>query len=438
MSTFEIKPQDKKNLRQASRSAVEAFFKSLPNRQKNRTWISSRNRYRRTCTKQYKDDIDATPSQVNAQHLLAYVGASAPCHAIDGWSFLGRAIDSALRGDAYSAIHFGYYAELRAAMSLLGAEGIGIFDRPHSFIDNVGVVHRFPTSGNGLGTHAIVWPVLKFWTSLERAKDLIDVVVTPNSICLSSWLSIAGGMQSVRPLAARWLSSWGLDLATFDEDHDRRNLVSYRPSEFRKGHCDIKITTQFVEELWSLFEPSGGNRFPLIENLLLRKAWRQLGCGQPQDRRLQDLGLIKSEVDQWSRFLSATSNDPLPLALAAQTSPVENSLCHLQVIARATLLLFVASASARKLLSKASYTADNLAFWWKQHGAEHGLWPIGKPPDDVFGIWADVNLYRQISSQWRKNQTKTVSSLFEWRSENPLLPSSLGGLELVGIWSLIP
>ena len=438
MAKFAINKSAKIRIRQAARSAVEDFLEARPRSEKSRKWILQKNRYRRSCTGQYEEDIESKPSQVKDAQLLAYVGASAPCHAIDGWSFLGRAVDSALRGDTYSATHFGYYAELRAAMSLLGAEGIGVFNGVHAVIDNAGIVHRFPPIRGKQVTHQVIWPVLKFWTSLERAKDVIDFVVAPNDIRLSDWLGVAGGQHNMRALAAKWLSFWGLDLAALDSDHDRRNLVSYRPSEFRKARADVRATTQFVEELWNLFEPSQDVRFPLIGNFLLRRAWRQLSCGKPQQQRLMDLGLNEAEAQDWLVFLDSKAEDPLPIALATQVSSIENSLCHLQVIARATLLLFVASASARKLLADASYTEDDLAFWWKQYGADRGLWPMSTSPGDKFEPWADIAQQCQASSRWRADRELASSSFYDWRLENPQLPTNLGAMELLGIWSLLP
>jgi len=63
--------------------------------------------------------------------MTGYVAVSAPLHCADGWSFLGRAVAAILLGDATAARHLGYYAELRAAMSLMAAHGVGIFNRTH-------------------------------------------------------------------------------------------------------------------------------------------------------------------------------------------------------------------------------------------------------------------------------------------------------------------
>jgi len=440
MSSCRIKTSGKQTIRRASRSAIQDYFISLPANRRNRTWLSKTNRYRRFCITRYAADTKMNPSAVRDKDLLAYVGSSAPCHAIDGWSFLARAVDSAMRGDTYSAVHFGYYAELRAAMSLLGAEGIGIFDNKHSIVTRGGKVSLFPRKGDvtaNPSTHAAVWPILQHWASLSRAVDLIDDLIAPNGIPFSSWLSTAGGIHSVRALAKKWFSSWGLDLEVFDADHDRRNMVSYRPSEFRKASPDADSATRFVEDLWSLFEPGTANRFPILENLLLRKAWDQLHCGKPQEQRLKQLGLTGDEMDKWTHFLDC-SDYPLPLSLAEQQSAVEDPMCHLQVISRAALLLFVATASARSLLTQAEFTSETLAFWWKRHGEERAIWGLGQSPEDLFSVWADIDNQRQASANWRSAKGQSAISLRDWRRDNPGITDDFGSVELIGIWGLIP
>ena len=213
MSPCQINKAGKEAIRRASRSAIEGYFSAISAKQRTSDWLCRTNRYRQSCSSRYSEDIAANPSTVREKHLLAYVGASAPCHAIDGWSFLGRAIDSALRGDTYSAIHFGYYAKLRAAMSLLGAEGIGVFDNKHSLIDVSGKSFPFPKKGDVTGkhgTHAAIWPMLQHWATLSRAVDLVDDLIAPSGIPFSSWLSVAGSVHSLRALAKTRLSLLGL------------------------------------------------------------------------------------------------------------------------------------------------------------------------------------------------------------------------------------
>lgn len=433
MSGFKLKKPHKLLLRKASRSKVEDHFVSLPIATRSTKWLPEWNRYRYRCTSRYEKDAKATPPVVNHHDLIGYIGASAPTHVIDGWSYLGRAVDATLRGDAYAATHFGYYAELRAAMSLLASEGIGVFRNRHPIIDDHSTTHPF----GGRGTHSDIWPILRYWATLRRAADLLDELVRPKSIRLSAWLTTTRATIPVRAVAQHWLASWGLDLASVDDDHDCRNLASYRPSEFRRPErLDVHQQTSFVEELWQLFEPSAGRRFPNLERLLLRSARRKGTRSAPSISDVERLGLSASEASDWIAFLQR-ADDPSPLRLAEDRVPVEDPTCHQRIISRAALMLFVASAASRRLLSTAAYSSNDVRFWWGRHGEDRALWNIGAVPNDPQDLWADIALAIRDSTAWRASNAGRGVSLREWRrSQTAAL--DFGGFELAGIWALMP
>lgn len=434
MSGLKLDRIKKGLLRKASQAKVEEYFVSFPRQYRSRKWLHKSNDYRNLCISRYESDIRATPSVVNLGDLIAYISASAPTHVIDGWSYLGRAVDATLRGDAYAATHLGYYAELRAAMGLLASEGIGIFGNRHPIVDYHSTTHTI----YGKGTHPDIWPILRYWTTLRRAADLLDDLVMPNSIRLSDWLTTTRAMIPARAVAQQWLRSWGLDLVVVDDDRDCRNLASYRPSEFRRPKLlDVHQQTSFVEELWQLFEPSTARRFPNLERLLLRNAYRKGTRNAPSISDLQNLGLTPLESSDWVAFLQR-NDDPSPLRLAEEWAPVEDATCHLRIISRATLLLFIASAASRRLLSNAGYSSDDILFWWGRYGEDHALWGIGSVPDDPQDLWADISQAISDSVVWRANNPMGRASLREWRRSQTGALVDFGGFELVGIWALMP
>jgi hypothetical protein len=445
MSAFTLRGPAKKLLRKASRRTVEDHFVRLPKRERSTKWLPRGNRYRCACIGRFQEDIQATPSTLDHGEMAAYISASAPVHVIDGWSFLGRAVESTLRGDAYSAIHFGYYAELRAAMSLLAGEGIGILSQWHAVLDKSGICEPFPPNPSlnpkkrpKAGTHSVVWPILRYWSTLQRAADLIDDIISPSSVSLSQWLIAAGAAGKARAVAQNWLTSWGLDLAIVADDHDKRNLASYRPSEFRRAQrLDASTITEFVEQLWRLFEPAPSPRFPSVERLLLRSAVRSAASKPPTGPDLQQLGLGFSDAAEWASFLAAV-DDPKPFQLAAQSSPIEDPFCHLQVVSRAALLLFVATSAARRLLTGAAYTTNTSAFWWARHGEDRGLWSAGTVPQDPLDSWADILLALDECDAWRLGSLTAGPSLRNWRETQSGPLGCFGGFELVSIWGLLP
>jgi hypothetical protein len=152
----------------------------------------------------------------------------------------------------------------------------------------------------------MVWLALRHWSTLKRAGNLLEELIRPENISLVDWFSACGVVAPVREIARSWLRSWGLDLTMFDDDHDSRNLASYRPSEFRlPSVLDPLVVTTFVEELWQLFEPSAGRRFPKLERFLLRRAVRKSGVPNPSALNLEALGLSPLVATDWATFFWA-------------------------------------------------------------------------------------------------------------------------------------
>src|SRR5271168_3372640 len=117
----------KRVLRKASSEPIQTTLASLKRHFKRGQWIGLSNRYRENTITKLKADV-LPGASINIPHLAQYVAASCPLHCADGWSLLGRALDCHARRDADSARHFAYYAELRAAISLLASQGIAVFD----------------------------------------------------------------------------------------------------------------------------------------------------------------------------------------------------------------------------------------------------------------------------------------------------------------------
>src|SRR5438128_407256 len=97
--TARLTKDGKKHLRRSSRESIEGHFQAFSAHDRKRKWVHRNNRYRLRCAKRYEDDVEAKPPKVDHSALTTYMAASGPCHVIDGWSFIGRAIDATLRGD---------------------------------------------------------------------------------------------------------------------------------------------------------------------------------------------------------------------------------------------------------------------------------------------------------------------------------------------------
>ena len=120
---------DKATISSLSRSDIERTMAGLKPFLKRSMWIGTTNRYVNDVIARLRES--EPNSATHKRNLAQYIAASTCLHANDGWSYLGRAFACLIAGDAHRALHLGYYAELRAAMSLLAGNGIGVFNNKH-------------------------------------------------------------------------------------------------------------------------------------------------------------------------------------------------------------------------------------------------------------------------------------------------------------------
>jgi len=396
----ELLQSDKKALQKASSEAVDLTIGRLHRYFSGKRWLSKNNRYIKNTINAIKRD--KKNSKVNYAHVADYIAASCSLHCSDGWAFLGRAIDSHARGNVGAARHFAYYAELRAAMSLLATEGVGVFSRQHFLVE---APRGSQLLNLHMGTHDFAWLCLVYWSGLERCARLLKNIIRPGGVPFGDWFE-SFRRASVRQIGRKWLSHWGLDLKRFSQDHDARNEASYRPSRMvsspgmgTDGTCD------FLRGFWMLHDPSGFSRFEVLDRHLLRVSLKQASVasgldpvanvaeyGRQIDATVERLNPGGLSQDDWKKFLTWRIEPELPALLvhADGETDVGDPAHHLGVIARATLLLRVATGAAAHSLSEADVARSDIEFWWRHIGEGAGIWEHGAHPVEFTDLWADV------------------------------------------------
>lgn len=439
----------KKVLREASRETVEDSFRVLSKYFKDERWLKKSNRYLKNTIEKLKKDNKA--STIADKDLCSYISASAPIHCADGWSYLGRTLDALSQGDKSSASHLAYYAELRAAMALLACEGIGIFSQDHYVISSGMKCKRVPIKN--CGTHRFAWPALEYWAQRTSARELLSDIVSPGSAKLNEWLKAASFGSADGYMADGWFKSWGLDLKRFSDDRDDRNDASYRPTNFTpRKDADLGPTLKFINELWTLCEPSAPSRFESLDRYLLRSSLERAFKGvhgKEAAAAPKDFSLILEKVvstlspaglssDAWKSFLSRKDKkeDPLLLTYASKTDGIDSGDYALQVTARATLLLRVATGACSRLIKNSGINWSDLEFWWHSVGEQKGLWSPGGSPTDTSDLWADIdNAINLFNDQTTGG---TAISCAEWRRKSHDIISLFGECDRIALWGLKP
>lgn len=436
-------------LARASSAAVSAGIQRSSRNISRDRWLAAGNRYRVSTIKSIGDDFVA--GRINSRQLAAYIAVSAPLHCCDGWAFLGRAIGSHLHGDPDSARHLAYYAELRATMALLASQGIGIFHNRHFIINGAGVAERLCNQG----THMAAWDSLEAWANLPRSGDLLGDILRPAGRSVRQWLDAMPSGASWQPIATQWLLKLGLDLQKMGNDRQARNEASYRPTQLNPAPClTAEEAASAVVEMWQLLEPAASLSFDQVDRYLVRFTIEAafLGTGGSTPRQApKKFGAAVSavvaanvsgtEAELWERFLKreALSDDPKILSLV-KLSPtsagraVGQARHHLAVMARAMLLLRLASGATRKMLIDAGISFDDLSFWWHPYGTNRGLWRHPPSAMRLTDSWADTETQLSNIADWL--DSGIPSSYYDFLANVPWSFAGLTNLELVGLWSL--
>jgi hypothetical protein len=386
-----------------SRSAAQETFNRLRRRFSGGSWLGAQNRYAKKCVEKIHEDCkNPAPRHritgARESQLAEYIAASAPLHCVDGWSFLGKALLSHAMGNAEAAKHFAYYAQLRAVMSLLASEGIGIFNDRHFSIRNANGRSSGLNGPINSNTHKLVREQFIEWVNHADSGKLFQEIIRPRGMSLAIWFSEIS-TQQLNYLATDWLKQWGYDITTLGIDQSAREHASYRPSSIEKdlsfkNATQIRSSLGIVENIWHMCAIGGAGGF-VVDSYLLRLSWekhlgRRLIQGEVR-RTLENLGINQPELSTLTQLFSRMTQrqDPMLIIEAGKKGKPSNPDYHIQMMARATLLLRLATGSGTKMIENAHFSKADLKFWWENLGENYGLWEPGQV-DPISDMWAEV------------------------------------------------
>lgn len=439
-------------LSRVNRAYVEdAAAKLLPYLRSN-TWVSNSNTYAKDPAKWIP--IDCSPGRtLNGKHLSQYVAACAPMHCADGWSYLGRSLSAIMFGDPHRAIHLAYYAELRAALSLLAAEGVGVFDLDHVAIVARDTVERIdpPNPSKPIGTHQMAWQSLEAWSQLQKSGDLFLDLLTPSGKSMRKWIDPVRGQTTFIRLARDWLIAWGMDIQEFVKDRNSRNDSSYRPDGI-SSTLSIKPSDalSFVANVWRLLEPRHSSAFDNLDCHLLRITLERLFFAlnsathkaKPEAFKIfllkaRENGFTGSNKDSWFKFMSRQIDPDDPLVVQLSNKPASDpGVGALSVISRATLLLRLASGSAKKLLLTSVYPSGSIEFWQRQFAISRGLVFDPSGGGSALDLWLDVEDALEEMGVYISSTNANTRSFFDFLSKHPRSISALGSCDRVALWAM--
>lgn len=332
-------------------------------------------------------------AQAEPETTPAALAADALVHLTEGWRFLSAALSSILCNAQAQAVHFAYYAELRAAISLLSSHGMRVSNGNNSYVE-LGGASKDPT-WRKLPTHKVVWALWEAWATTPAAEALLlgQLKILP-SVTIGH-LKSSVGRVATNPTLTRW----ALDLAMGNE-HVARNEASYRTPTARVPLQAMQVSDfEFVRDLWALAEPTGfGLRFEQELVRYLVQAELDDSVGGDAAKQIEWLNKLIDDLERTtgtsretlaSFFNEGSSPSPIfQLAFDIDVKPTN-------MVARAFFLLRLATLMPNSALT--SHPATSAKDWLKDWLAHAGLFDPtdGTEPEEK---WMDFEHLSELSA----------------------------------------
>jgi hypothetical protein len=443
-----LNTQQEQCLSNASATPILNAFSGLSSNFNTIEWLNPTNPYRSQPGSKIKQLTSLTPFADDP--LVEFIAATVPKNCFEGWGYLGAAVRAVLSGDVWQARHLAYYAELRAAMSILGSQGIGVFDHNHIIVDNNNKCNIFPLSdmNRTLGTHLFAWEAIEYWSKQPKCIKLFGDQIKAFGYSLNEWL-IAFPIPHTNTTGYQMLNDWGFDLLNLSKDRETRNQVSYSPN-FNpvKDYITPNSIYDMLSSYWKFSEPSS-QAFSELDTFIVRLTLQKRFKASNSRSTLETV--VNSAVDKLfthgmgdgvqikdfmkNRALNAT---PQFFADAFKTSDLYASNQYREVIARAFLLCRLASASTNNLVKSSGSKLSDLNTWWEYEGLKRGLWKKNQKPEPLIDMWEDVSVAMSDINQWildnnTEPQKSCLLSLHDAEASNLI---SLAKFERIALWAL--
>ncbi|ASS48836.1 MAG: hypothetical protein A3D31_06160 [Candidatus Fluviicola riflensis] len=375
---------------------------------------------------------------LSLEQVNTYMAASSLLHSLDGWVYLSHAVESLLKGDNGISIHLAYYAELRASMSFLASEGIGIFDHQHIHVDSSNLIAQDPGvryynrqrqryEYKRVGTHIMVWEAIEKWSTsnVKPINSEILKVFSVNGKTFEEWVNAFpySGTVTGTNVIKQWMKDWNFDVNFFTDDRRMRNEVSYRPQRLNINPPTYTVN-EVIKELssyWDILEPYQTNKFQLLDKhllrILLQKMYTNLSPTIKTNNSLEEIivdtlnNLGETHNPSIIDFLKDVHGTHKIFTEAQNKAldPITNSLNPLSVIARATLMLRISTGNTSLIFKNAGVDKSDLSDLWESYGVENGFWNAGSTPNDFTELWDDIKDHIEDVTSWAISKSPDLS-----------------------------
>lgn len=189
------------------------------------------------------------PSNPTADQLKTDLAARQIEHALEAWHYLSQSAMALLNNHEEIAIHLAYYAEVRAANSLLAATGINNKERPSYYIDSRDNLRKLDVR-----THELIRLIWGKWHIRSDTKHAFTSLQIAPSVTLED-IGVALGIQNIQ---SNPLQQWSFELVHFTGDHKARNMASYNVTKTYSGIPPIQFgkNANLLKLIWEHMRPA--------------------------------------------------------------------------------------------------------------------------------------------------------------------------------------
>jgi hypothetical protein len=406
-------------------------------------FVPDSNRLKSNAVDNIKNHIDpASGTIINPDELKSFLASSCILHSIDGWHYLSNSIHALLSGDIAIAIHLAYYAELRAASSLLASEGIGVFDSKHLMINVNSDIHVYPLmKKDKCPTHSFVWEALNQWVISPKPSNILKYFKYLG-IDFQSWTAFIPNASAdiISSLFIKdWIKNWCIDIENFKSDRKSRNVFSYRPFFGRSYVLSTLFeSVEMLNSFWKVLEPSESNRFSVLDKYLFSAFIEKIKTNNvssiPKDQFLMNVFTNSGKTTDNSLIEIFNNNYSHTIIEKAKDRAMnENEMPNpLAIISRAILMLRIATGATSYLIESVNVTKDELKFYINKVGIDGGFWNRDEMPEDFCDLWTDIDNLINDFEELSFDQDLTLKKL----NDNHYNISTYSQFNRAAVWGL--
>lgn len=347
--------------------------------------------------------LNRARQQLTDTQMKCLVATCGPNHCLDGWGYLSRSVSALVARDGHSAKHMAYYAQLRAAMSMLAVSGVGIFNGLNICVDATGAVHKLEDNSenqNGRNTHSIVWPALDAWLRIDSNAARFLTAIKMHGSNLKDALDSIWPNRQPASIVVPLINAWAFDLTIANRHHEQRNISSYTPHELNEIPCSFQDEMDFLSETWNALEPSIPNGFSKIDSHILRRVFQMIhqqdnSVLDPADRVPLAISPVVTRYDALEPTLQQAVPQPFLLDEVGAGEPRIFQLASTDgstpraMISRAVLLLRAATALNVLTLNEAGFSQGRAEIrpWLDPLLVHRGIVAENALPDRMADLW---------------------------------------------------